>query len=366
MIYKQTVALPIIFQLDENNIDKIGYYLNKHSLTFKKVAVLSGANFSFAIAKRLSEENNWQHIVIEEEASFRLIDKLSRVVMDAAFDLLVAVGGGNVIDVCKRISFIAGINFIAAPTIISNDGLISPISVIRNEEGFRESLPAQMPMGIVVDLKIIADSPKQYLKASAGDILTNLSATNDWELACDRNDDKLNDTAYHIARNAALSLIFFSKIDFSYRQFIQQIVLSQIYSGLAMALAGESRPCSGSEHLISHAIDYLKLTKGVFHGTQVGSISLFSLFIQKKLLKEHLVYASKVEIPFLFHTLGSTIFSSLATIFNLAKKMRPGRFTVLNEMTEKEFVEQYDEYCRFIERRVNLVEHELQLDTSLI
>ena len=348
MLYKQTVNLPIIFQLDEDNIDKIGFHLKRNFLTFKRVVVLSGVNFSFPIAQKMCEENKWHHISIDEDANHELVNRLKQEIVKERYNLIVGVGGGNIIDIGKRISFLTNINFIAAPTIISNDGLISPISVIRNADGIRESLPGQMPMGIVVDLSIIAQSPVKYLKASAGDILTNLSATNDWILAYENNGDKINDIAYHMSRNSALNLIYFSNIDFSYKPFIKQIVQGQLYSGLAMALAGESRPCSGSEHLISHAIDYMKLTNNVLHGTQVASISLFSLFLQNKLTEETMDYARQVEIPFYFHELSTEIKENFALIFQLSQRMRPGRVTVLDTITEDEFISRYDDYCHFV------------------
>ncbi len=352
MLYKQTVNLPIIFQLDENNIDKINFHLKRNFLIFKRVVVLSGVNFSSPIAQKMCDENKWQHISIDEDANYDLINRLKQEIVKERYNLIIGVGGGNIIDIGKRISFLTNINFIAAPTIISNDGLISPISVIRNADGIRESMPGQMPMGIVVDLNIIAQSPVKYLKASAGDILTNLSATNDWVLAYEHNSDKINDIAYHMSRNSAVNLIYFSKIDFGYKPFIKQIVQGQLYSGLAMALAGESRPCSGSEHLISHALDYMKLTSGVLHGTQVASISLFSLFLQNKLNEETIAYAKSVDIPFCFHELGIEIKENLALIYQLSQRMRPGRFTVLDTITEDEFISKYNEYCLFVSEQI--------------
>ncbi len=348
MLYRQIVNLPIIFQLDENNIGKIGHYLNRNFLSFQNVAVLSGPDFSYPIAAKICEENHWQHFIISAEANYPAVEDLKTKIQTGRFDLIIGVGGGNIIDIGKRISFLTTINFIAVPTIISNDGLISPISVIKDENGLKQSLPAQMPMGIIIDMDIIRESPKKYLKAAAGDILTNLSATNDWVLAHENNGDKINDIAYHISRNAAYSLIYFGQIDFNFKPFIKQIVQGQIYSGLSMALAGESRPCSGSEHLISHAIDYLKLTENVLHGTQVASISLFSLYLQKKLADEHLYYAEKIETPFFFHKLGTDIENNLPLIFKTSQKMRPGRYTVLDTINEHEFIQEYLNYCSYI------------------
>jgi glycerol dehydrogenase-like iron-containing ADH family enzyme len=37
----------------------------------------------------------------------------------------------------------------------------------------------------------------------------------------------------------------------------RQIILSQINSGIAMSFSGNSRPFSGAECIISHAVDFL-------------------------------------------------------------------------------------------------------------
>src|SRR5690606_16025271 len=123
--------------------------------------------------------------------------------------------------------------------------LISPIAVIKNKFGKTESLPGMMPMGVVIDLDIIKDSPINYIRAAAGDILSNLSATNDWILAYHKNRDSINDISFHLSKSASNSLLYFNKIDLQSKPFLRMVIQGQINSGIAMSLAGTSRPCSG-------------------------------------------------------------------------------------------------------------------------
>ena len=69
----------------------------------------------------------------------------------------------------------------------------------------------------------------------------------------------------------------------SYRQFLsgwsgevnyEELANSLLISGLAMGFSGDSSPCSGSEHLISHAIDYMQISNSL-HGEQVAVATLF-------------------------------------------------------------------------------------------
>src|SRR5438046_4069941 len=165
----------------------------------------------------------------------------------------------------------------------SNDGLVSPISVIKDANDKTLSLPGKTPFGVVVDINIIRNAPIKFLQAAAGDILSNISATNDWVLSSDNTGERINDLAYMLSRSAAFALIHHESKDIRNRNFLMQVVYCQINSGLAMSLAGTSRPCSGSEHLISHAIDFYNLSENTLHGYQVGSISIFCLYLQRKL-----------------------------------------------------------------------------------
>jgi glycerol-1-phosphate dehydrogenase [NAD(P)+] len=51
-------------------------------------------------------------------------------------------------------------------------------------------------------------------------------------------------------------------------------------NGVAMEVAGSSRPASGSEHLISHALDHIT-TRPRLHGLQVGVATYIVSRLQK-------------------------------------------------------------------------------------
>jgi glycerol-1-phosphate dehydrogenase [NAD(P)+] len=227
------------------------------------------------------------------------------------------------------------------PTLISNDGLISPIAVITTREGNKDSLPAKMPIGVIIDLQIINSSPSINIISAAGDILSNLSATNDWLIAYNKIGERINDFAFHLSRHAAKTLIYFEHKDKSrFKDFIYHLVTGQIHSGVAMAIAGTSRPCSGSEHLFSHALDKLQMSN-LPHGYQVGVISLFTLLLQKDFRSEYLGYISELGLvckQTRFYLLDEYEFK---LVLNTAKIVRKDRYTILSEMNDNEIVEKY-------------------------
>ena len=338
MIYTQQANLPIIFQVDEGIILKVDEFLKRNKLFFTKPLVVSGQSFSLKHARKLVSKNTWDNFIIEDN-SIKEVERLKAYVDINNIDLIIGVGGGKVIDTVKRVSYKVNINNLSIPTILSNDGLISPIAVIKNELGKTDSLPGMMPLGVIIDLDIVKDSPKSFLKAAVGDVFSNISATNDWVIAFKSDREKMNDISFHLSKSAANALVHFEHYNLKSKSFLRILVQGLVNSGISMSLAGTSRPCSGSEHLISHAIDYLEISNGVLHGTQVASISLFTLFLQNKLNEEYLRFARIAEIPLDFtNLLNINDDDSMIILFNKSKEMRPGRETVLNILTEKDFI----------------------------
>ena len=353
MIYKQLTSFPIIFQVDENIYNKVELFLKKNNLSFSQMLVVSGKKQSLLFAKIVSNKLNCDNYILENN-SFNDVEFLKNRCLKKNIDLIISIGGGKVQDTVKRVSYLISINHISIPTIISNDGLISPISVLKNNISNKtESVPGMMPMGVIIDLNVIAQAPVKYIRAAAGDILSNLSATNDWILSKENNNDMINDISYLMSKSSANSLVYFSKKDFKFKAFLRQIIQGQINSGIAMSLAGSSRPCSGSEHLISHAIDYLNLGLPVLHGEQVASISLFSLFLQEKLVDDHLVYALETNINLKFTSILKVYSQDvLRKIYRKSKEMRPGRYTILDSISEDLFISKIVDYENLIHNKL--------------
>ena len=206
------------------------------------------------------------------------------------------------------------------------------------------SLRGRQPDAILVDLTILENAPEKYLVAAIGDFLTNLSACNDWTLANKHKNEPLNSYAYFLSRQSALDILLMDD-DLRKRDVLKKVIHSEVLSGTAMAIAKTSRPCSGSEHLISHAIDYLGLSKGILHGIQVASISLFTLYLQGDLQPKYLHRVKNLGIPLLWTNLIEEFDAKAAiAIYHTALEMRPGRYTRLHEITQDEFISYLEDF----------------------
>lgn len=262
------------------------------------------------------------------------------------FDLVVGVGGGKVIDTAKYAAFVNGIPCISIPTAISNDGICSPIAVLKEKENKYKSLGAEIPIALLVPMHLIEKSSEDSLMSGIGDLLTNLSAIEDWDLASKENDEYIDDYSVMISRNAALTVfleiencILLRKTKEQFlKQNLKTIIESLALSGIAMEIAGTSRPASGAEHLISHSFD--ELFGGLKpHGIQVAFGMYIVTFIRAKLgmiskntFEELRAVLRFLGLPVSLSQMGLTKEQLIEAIIH-APKSRPDRYTILNKIS---------------------------------
>lgn len=188
--------------------------------------------------------------------------------------ILIAFGGGNVIDLCKLVLLRREVYLIAIPSILSSDCVASPIAVKKQANGLRTSIPASTPHEIIVDVKLLAAAPDRFMKAGIGDLCSNISALKDVDMHLQLGGD-VNYFAYLLSETAIIRFAsLFERSHINIEDINMELAKGLILSGMAMGFAGNSTPCSGSEHLISHAMDYY-LGGRALHGEQVGLATIY-------------------------------------------------------------------------------------------
>ena len=191
---------------------------------------------------------------------------------------VLGVGGGKVIDVAKMASTRSETHSLSIPTAASHDGISSPRASIKNQGG-SVSLAAEPPIGVVADTQIISQAPFRLLAAGCGDIISNYTAVLDWKLAHRLLNEDYSDSA------AALSLIT-AETTIKAAGHIKEgliesaaiVVKALISSGMAISIAGNSRPASGAEHKFSHALDIIA-PEPALHGEQCGVGTIMMMYL---------------------------------------------------------------------------------------
>lgn len=244
-------------------------------------------------------------------------------------DCIVGVGGGRVLDVCKYAAYVSKRPYLAIPTTAANDGMISPIAVLKRNDGKPKSLGCASPKMVLIDTDVIQQGPIQNIKAGIGDTISNYMALKDWDLAVLRGKDKMNGYAYLMSQNS-LDVLMKTQYTEICPEFIGVLVNSLVLSGIAMEFAGSSRPVSGSEHLFSHALDYFSDKKNL-HGLQValGTVAVLKLIGESE--DDVVKYLKRFDVDINPKTLEIDEDTFVFCMQN-ATTMRNNRYTYLHEI----------------------------------
>jgi glycerol-1-phosphate dehydrogenase [NAD(P)+] len=243
--------------------------------------------------------------------------------------VLIGVGGGTKIDIAKKSAFDLGLDFISIPTSASHDGVASPRATI-SKNGLSSSVEAMMPAALIADTEIIVTAPFRFLAAGAADVLSNLPALKDWNLGHKLKGERVSSSAYAISEFAAREIISnASQIKPQVEESVWLVIKQIVFSGIAMSIAGNSRPASGSEHMFAHAVDSMKKGNGL-HGELCGIGSIIAMYLHG---------ADWMQIRSTLQTIGAP--TTLAQVslteddaieaLMMAHKTRPDRYTILGE-----------------------------------
>ena len=271
------------------------------------------------------------------EATVAEAARIAAVARTASADVIIGCGGGRVLDVAKHAAFQSRLPFVSVPTQATHDGICSPVSVLRDETATVQSLGAAGPVGIIVPAHVVATAPRACLVSGVADLASNVLAVADWRWAHRFAGESFDDYAALLAETGAQLLLarrsaFEPTRDFT-REEVELLVRGLVLSGLAMTLAGTSRPCSGSEHLLSHAFDALGVGRGT-HGEQVAvGCSLAARMYDDAEVGGLIELLQAVGAPLTPSEIGISHEDALRALA-LAPSVRPGRSTRLTRALE--------------------------------
>ncbi|NLB00790.1 MAG: NAD(P)-dependent glycerol-1-phosphate dehydrogenase [Methanomicrobiales archaeon] len=246
----------------------------------------------------------------------------------AKAEFVIGVGGGRVIDVAKIASYNTDRHFISVPTAASHDGIASSRASVPTAEG-NVSLAAEPPIAIIADTAIIASAPHRLLASGCADIIANYTAILDWELSHRLRGEPLSEYALTLSRMTAEILFKNADLIKPYSEESAWIVTKALVSsGVAMSIAGSSRPASGGEHKFSHALERLAPGKGL-HGEKCGIGAIITMYLHGGDWKEIRDSLRKIGAPTTPAGIGVDDETAVAALL-AARTIRPERFTILD------------------------------------
>ena len=324
------IAIPALLKIGPGALGELGTYLK--DLRLEKVVILFGNGliemFGMDVMKSLAEMGI-DVLEYQELDTVRLEDLTSLAFsMPAKTQAVIGIGGGKVIDAAKYCGFLRNLAFISIPTSASSDGF-SSASASLLVEGRRKSVPARLAYGIVVDTQIIKSAPKKFIYSGIGDMVSKITALYDWKFEEEHGYGKVNDFATMIAKKAVNSFVRTPFESIEEDLFIKELLDSLAMSGIANEIAGSSAPTSGSEHLISHALDKM-LEQPQLHGIQVGIATYLMSVVQDHRYKRVNTIFTQTGFWDFVKTLEMRhVYFEQAS--DLAPAIKPFRYTYLHE-----------------------------------
>jgi len=260
-----SVDVPSLVRIKPGALDRLGVYLER--ARWSRIALVRSAGLPAELEARLRAALVGVDVALDSVEDVPSLEAAARLLaaVPQRCQVVLAFGGGRALDLAKHIASIAGLPFLAVPTSLSHDGFASPLASLQTAGG-RRSIACRPPAGVIIDTAVCFAAPRQLWLAGLGDVAAKVTAVADWKLAFHARGEAVNDLAALLSDATVFQLAARPVFDLEGTRLLATALL---LNGVAMSLAGTSRPASGSEHLLSHALDQLS-ARPRLHGLQVG------------------------------------------------------------------------------------------------
>lgn len=322
------IVLPSYIVVGRGVIKRIGGIADKFRVGGKALVLIGGKVESIvggSIYNSLRKRGISFESVVVREASDEEVAKAVKAAEEVKPEVILGVGGGSVVDVAKLTANQVNAHLVSVPTAASHDGIASPVVSIKGSS----SRFVKAPSAIVADIDVISKAPYKLMASGCGDVLAKLTAVRDWELAHKLKGEYYGEYAASLARMSASVVVRCAEaIAQRSEEGVRSLVEALISCGVAMCIAGSSRPCSGSEHLFSHALD-LVAPKPALHGEQCGVGVIMMSYLHKMKWRVIKKVLKTIGAPTTAGELGIDD-SYIVKALTIAHKIR-NRYTILGE-----------------------------------
>lgn len=333
------IAIPSVLKVGKGALKNLGNYIKVGDMD--KAVIYFGNGLIDMFGGDVMESLKDAGVTVLE---YRELDSIKiEDIVELAFSIdnkaqiIVGLGGGKVIDAAKYAAYLRKLPFLSVPTSSSSDGF-SSASASLTVNGRRASVPARMAYGIIADTDVIRSAPEKFLYSGIGDMVSKITALYDWAYEAENGYAVINDFAVMIAKKAVNSFVRTPFQDIHEDLFLRELLDSLAMSGIANEIAGSSAPTSGSEHLISHALDKM-LEQPQLHGIQVG----IATYLMSKVQNHRFERVNTIFTDTGFWNYVSTLGldrGDYERAIDMAPSIKPFRHTYLHEEKYRELAKQ--------------------------
>jgi glycerol-1-phosphate dehydrogenase [NAD(P)+] len=267
--------------------------------------------------------------IVAQEATEPEVDRVAEVARAAGARFLIGAGGGSKIDITKVVAARLRIPFVSLPTSAAHDGISSPRASLHGSST-TASIEAAVPIGVIADSEVIVRAPFRLLASGCADVISNVTAVLDWRLAVRLRNEEFSSTAATLSEYAAQEITDHADaIKPGLEESVWIAIRPILVAGISMSIAGSSRPCSGSEHLFSHALDRVA-EHPALHGEQCGVGAVMMMYLHGgdwRRIKSALL---TIGAPTTARDLGVT-YDEVVRALVMAHSIRPDRYTILGD-----------------------------------
>ncbi|MBQ0110398.1 MAG: iron-containing alcohol dehydrogenase [Oscillospiraceae bacterium] len=231
-------------------------------------------------------------------ATMEEVESVENIIKDKDISVI-SVGTGSLNDTCRLACARQDKLLCIFATAPSMDGFASyGAPIVKN--GFKLSYDAKSPEVIIGDTKILAAAPAPLKAAGFGDMMAKYVGLADWKISSILTGEIYCEMVAALTRTAADNLILMAdKVQQNDPDTAGEIFTSLLLTGIGMSFMKNSRPASGSEHIIAHLIECLELRENKLpnlHGEDVGVATLYMLNYLQKAAQNRTVKAHKENL----------------------------------------------------------------------
>lgn len=244
-------------------------------------------------------------------------------------DFVIGVGSGVINDIGKIVSNVRGVPYAIVATAPSMDGYASASSSM-TREGLKISLASRAPDVIIGDTDVLCGAPLKMMKSGLGDMLAKYTSICEWRIAALVTGEYYCEEIATLVRGALKKCVDLAdKLLTRDPDAVAAVFEGLVITGVAMTLAGLSRPASGIEHYLSHVWDMRALEFGTpedLHGIQCAVGTLISVKLYEKLRalvperEKALTYVEKFDFTAWSEQLRTFLGKSAEAMIELEKK----------------------------------------------